>query len=82
MWKPRKDSSLSRRELVTGLGAAGAALFASGSTLGADAGLQIAGKPVEIQLTPASPHTFRLTVQAIQDGALVDIPDDGTLTQA
>ncbi len=81
MWKPRKDSSLSRRQVVTGLGAAGAALFAPGSSRGADAGLQIAGKDVEIQLTQLSPHTFRLTVQAIQDGALVDIPDDGTLTQ-
>ena len=42
----------------------------------------MAGKDVEIQLTPVSPHTFRLTVQPVVDGKLLAVPDDGTLVQA
>ena len=56
-------------------------MLTPGAIRGADTGLRIAGKDVEIQLTSVSPHTFRLTVQPIQDGKLVDIADDGTLLQ-
>ncbi len=62
--------------MVQGLGAA---FLTTGGSRGADTGLQIAGKDVEIQLTSVSAHTFRLTVQPIQDGRLADIADDGTL---
>ena len=79
MLKPRKDSSFSRRSLVKSLGAAGAAFLGPGALGGADAALQVAGKDVEIQLTPVSPRTFRITVQPVVDGKLVEIPDDGTL---
>jgi alpha-glucosidase/alpha-D-xyloside xylohydrolase len=67
--------------MVQSLGAAGAALVTPGAIRGADTGLRIAGKDVEIQLTSVSPHTFRLTVQPIHDGKLVDIADDGTLIE-
>jgi alpha-glucosidase/alpha-D-xyloside xylohydrolase len=79
MSKSRNDSSLSRRRMVRTLGVAGAALFTPGASRGADTGLQVAGKNVEIQLTSVGPLTFRLTAQPIQDGKLVDIADDGTL---
>jgi alpha-glucosidase (family GH31 glycosyl hydrolase) len=77
----RKRSSLSRRRIVQSLGAAGVGFLAPGASSGAEGALQIAGKEVEIQLTPASPHTFRITVQPIQDGKLGEIPDDGTLVR-
>ena len=79
MAKSRNWSSFSRRRMVQGLGAAGAVFLSPGATRGADLGARIAGKDVEIQLTSVSPRTFRLTVQPIQDGKLVDIVDDGTL---
>jgi alpha-glucosidase/alpha-D-xyloside xylohydrolase len=66
---------------VQGIGAAGAASLAPGAGRGADADLRIAGKEVEIQLTAVSPHTFRLTIQPIQDGKLAGIADDGTLVR-
>jgi alpha-glucosidase/alpha-D-xyloside xylohydrolase len=67
--------------MVRSLGVAGAAFLTRTATYGADAGLHVAGKPVEIQLTPVSPHTFRFTVQLIQNGKLVDVADDGTLLE-
>jgi alpha-glucosidase/alpha-D-xyloside xylohydrolase len=73
----RNTSSFSRRRMVQGLGAAGAAWLAPC----ADADLRIAGKDVAIQLTSVSRHTFRLTVQPIQDGKPADLDDDGTLIQ-
>jgi alpha-glucosidase (family GH31 glycosyl hydrolase) len=65
--------------MVQSLGATGAVLLAPAAVRGADAALQIAGKEIEIQLVPVSPHTLRITVQQIQDGKLAPIPDDGTL---
>jgi alpha-glucosidase (family GH31 glycosyl hydrolase) len=79
MSKSRNDSSLSRRRMVQTLGVAGAAFLTPSASRGADTGLQVAGKNVEIQLTSVSPHTFHLTVQPIQDGKLVDVAHDGTL---
>jgi alpha-glucosidase/alpha-D-xyloside xylohydrolase len=67
--------------MVRSLGVAGAAFLTRNATYGANAGLQVAGKPVEIQLTSVSRHTFRLNVQLIQNGKLVDIADDGTLLE-
>lgn len=81
MAKAQDTSSVSRRRIVQGLSAAGVALLAPGGIRGADAGLRIAGRDVEIQLTSISAHTFRLTVQPIQDGRLAEIVDDGTLLQ-
>ncbi len=69
-----KPSSVSRRRIVQGLGAT----FLAPALGAADTPLKIAGKDVEIHLTSVSPHTFRLTVQPILDGKLVDTADDGT----
>ena len=76
MAKTKTDSSFSRRRMVQGLGAS---LLASPALHAADSSLQIAGKDVEIHLTPVSPQTFRLTIQPIVDGKLAEIPEDGTL---
>ena len=81
MANTQNHSPLSRRRMVQSLGAAGAALLTPNAGRAADAGLRIAGRDVEIQLTSVSPYTCRLTVQPMEEGKLVDIPDDGTLLQ-
>lgn len=43
-----------------------------------DTPIQIAGKPVEIALTPVSPQTVRITIQPIENGA---VPVDGALVK-
>src|ERR1035437_2763083 len=80
MPKLRNHSSLSRRQVVQTLGAAGAALLADGGSA-ADSALRVVGQEVEIQLTAVSPHTFRLSVLPIKDGKAVAVPSNGTLVQ-
>jgi alpha-glucosidase/alpha-D-xyloside xylohydrolase len=81
MAKFGSDSSLSRRRMVKSLGATGAAFLTPGATRGDEAALRIAGKDIELQLTSVSSHTFRITVQTIQDGKMAVTADDGTLIQ-
>ncbi len=78
MAESQDDSSLSRRRM---LGAVGAALLTHETVRGSETGLRVARKDVEIQLAAVSSHTFRLTVQAVEDGKLSNIIDDGTLVQ-
>jgi alpha-glucosidase/alpha-D-xyloside xylohydrolase len=44
-----------------------------------DAGVEIAGRPVEIALTAIGTHTVRVTAQAIENGRPQPIPSDGAL---
>jgi alpha-glucosidase/alpha-D-xyloside xylohydrolase len=81
MAKIPSNSSFSRRRMVRSLSAAGAVLLTPAAVRGAEAGLRVAGKDVEIQFTSVSPHTLRIAVQPIEDGKLADILDDGTLVQ-
>lgn len=76
MQRPPNDSSPSRRRVVKAFAGAGFLVPRL-----AQAKLQVAGKDVEIRLTPVSPYTFRLTIQPFREGKLVEIPDDGTLTR-
>jgi alpha-glucosidase (family GH31 glycosyl hydrolase) len=71
----------SRRKIVQALGCAGASFLAPDVLHGASTELRIASEDVEISLTPVSAHTFRLTIQQLQDGKLVEVPDDGILVQ-
>jgi len=68
----------SRRKIVQGLGAS---LLAPEVSTCATPSLRVAGKEVEIVISPVSTHTFRLTVQSLGAGKAVGIPDDGTLLQ-
>jgi alpha-glucosidase (family GH31 glycosyl hydrolase) len=43
--------------------------------------IQIAGRPVEIAVTPVSPQTVRIAIQAIENGQLEPIPSDGALVK-
>jgi alpha-glucosidase (family GH31 glycosyl hydrolase) len=63
------------------LGALGAVSLPHKTVRGSETDLRVAGKEVEIQLAAVSLHTFRLTVQAVEDGKLSSIVDDGTLVQ-
>jgi alpha-glucosidase/alpha-D-xyloside xylohydrolase len=46
-----------------------------------EADLHISGRPVEITVTPASPHTVRIAAQAIENGQPRPIPSDGALVR-
>ncbi|HLK65835.1 MAG TPA: TIM-barrel domain-containing protein [Bryobacteraceae bacterium] len=76
--RPRSQS-LSRRSWVQQVGAAGAALLLPGEDQAASS-LQVAGQEIEIQITPLSPHTFRLSLVPLQDGKPAAIRDDGILS--
>lgn len=65
---------MNRREALKRVGAAGAALLVPSQQ-------KAAGDDVEIQITPVSPNTFRLTVLPIKDGQLAPVPTDGSLVQ-
>ena len=81
MPKLRNESPPSRRKMLRGLSAAGAALFAPVVGHAAKDGLEVAGQEVEIQLASVSPHAFRLSVLPIEDGKAAPVPSDGTLVQ-
>ena len=70
--------SLSRRQMLTGASAAAMLGRSSGA---AETQLRVAGREVEIQLAPVSPHAVRLTVLPIHDGKLAAVPYDGSLVQ-
>jgi alpha-glucosidase/alpha-D-xyloside xylohydrolase len=70
--------SLNRRQILKQASAAGAAFLAPADAAEA---LRIADQEVAIQLAPASPHTFRLTVLPIRHGTPATVPDDGALAQ-
>ena len=68
---------MTRRQILRGIALAGADSFARAKT----ADIRIDGKPVEIALTSVSPHTVRITAQAIEDGWTRPIPNDGALAR-
>jgi hypothetical protein len=61
---------------------AGASLLMPGLAGAVDAPLRIAGQDVELQISPVSAHTFRLTALPIHEGRLATLPDIGTVVQA
>ena len=70
---------ISRREAVKQLGAG---LAVSGSIIrGTNAGIVIAGMPVEIAVTSLGPGTVRITVRPLENGAPAAVPGTGALVQ-
>jgi alpha-glucosidase (family GH31 glycosyl hydrolase) len=61
--------------------AAGVAVFAHGQLEADEKLLQVAGREVEIQLTPVSAYTFRLSVRPVNDGKPIDVSSDGSLVE-
>ncbi|MBZ5626509.1 MAG: DUF5110 domain-containing protein [Acidobacteriia bacterium] len=69
-----------RREALKSVATAGAgALLNQG--LAQDGAIQVAGRPVEIALTAASPQTVRITVQALENGQPQPMASDGALVK-
>jgi alpha-glucosidase (family GH31 glycosyl hydrolase) len=61
--------------------AAGAAVLAHGRVQADEQVLQIAGRDVEIQMTPVSGFTFRLSVLPLQNGKPIEPASDGSLEE-
>src|SRR5580700_5071439 len=70
--------AISRR---TWMQAAGAAVLAHGRVQADEQVLQIAGRDVEIQMTPVSGFTFRLSVLPLQNGKPIEPASDGSLEE-
>jgi alpha-glucosidase (family GH31 glycosyl hydrolase) len=73
------DSPFTRRDALKGMLSTGAAaLIKPPSALVPTSDLQLSSRPVEVTLTSISAQAVRITVQALQDGAL-PLPEDGAL---
>ena len=71
-----------RRDVLKGLAAASTAIVLPRDLQGSQQDEAIAAPPVEIQITPVSPHTFRLSILAVdKNGVVPAIPSDGSLVQ-
>ena len=68
-----------RRDVLKGLVAASTAMLVPQRDGALSAQLQ--APPVEIQVTPLGPATFRLSILAVNNGSVGDIPMDGSLVQ-
>lgn len=71
----------SRRQVLQGVATTGAVLFGNAEARAAETKLRVAGSDVELQITTVSPHTFRLSVLPLRNGAPVAIPADGSLVR-
>src|ERR1700683_1937741 len=77
-----KSMPISRRVVLKGLGTAGATSFlATQAGAAEDEGLKIAGKAVEVSVTPVGPSIVRVSVVPIEGGRPQPIPSDGSLVQ-
>jgi alpha-glucosidase/alpha-D-xyloside xylohydrolase len=72
--------SVSRRNAMKRLGAAGAGLLIpAGLPRGVRGPIIVAGRPVEIAVSALGPATIRLTAVPLEGGRAAAIPDDGAL---
>ena len=73
---------ISRRTVLKGLGAAGAIPLRGASAVAVaveDPPLRVAGRPVEVTVTPIGLRIIRVSVIPTEDGRPQPIPDDGSL---
>ena len=71
---------LSRREVLHHIGAAAAAITPF-TARAQDRELRIAGDEVELQVSPVSARTVRVTIVPVQNGAVGSVPSNGSLVQ-
>ena len=72
-----------RRDILKGAGAICATnLLWVASNTAPQQNLQVADRDVEVQLSPVSPHTFRLSVLPIEGGQPQPLKSNGSLVQA
>jgi alpha-glucosidase (family GH31 glycosyl hydrolase) len=72
---------LNRREMLKGLAAASAAMVVSPKPPAAQEATTTVGRPIEIEITAVSAHTFRLSISPLTQGPSASIPFDGSLVQ-
>ena len=70
-----------RRQLLKGMSAACAAYVLPYRGEPSESALRIAGQDAEVQVTPISAHTFRLSILPIANEKLAAIPVDGSLVR-
>ncbi len=72
---------ISRRMALKGLGVSGATvcMAASGEAAAEQDALKVAGKAVEVRVTPIGPQIVRISVVPIENGQPQPIPSDGSL---
>ncbi|MGA2300825.1 MAG: TIM-barrel domain-containing protein [Candidatus Acidiferrum sp.] len=71
-----------RRDVLKGLVAASTAVIVRPTLRAAGEDPSAPAQPVEVQITPVSPHTFRLSILPVLNNGLVgSIPSDGSLVQ-
>jgi alpha-glucosidase (family GH31 glycosyl hydrolase) len=69
-----------RRDVLKGLAAASTAIVLPRDLQGSQQDEPIVAPQVEIQITPLSPHTFRLSILALdKNGVVQALPSDGSL---
>jgi alpha-glucosidase (family GH31 glycosyl hydrolase) len=74
--------SWNRREVLKGLVAASTAILAPPTRGAAQEGGEADARAVELQVTPISPYTFRMSLLPVaQNGLVGSIPYDGSLVQ-
>lgn len=74
------DSPFTRRDALKGMLSTGAAaLIKPPATLVHASPIQVLSHPVEITLMSVSAQTVRITVQPLQDGGTLPLPNDGAL---
>jgi len=72
----------SRRSVLKGLAAASATVIVPAKPGAMPDDDRIPGQPVEVQITPISPHAFRLSILPLgKDGSVGSIPSNGSLVQ-
>ncbi len=73
---------VTRREALKAAASIGTgALLPGANAIAQDMPIQVAGRPVEIAVTPVSAQTARITIRAIENGELQPIPYDGALVK-
>ncbi|MGC1650418.1 MAG: TIM-barrel domain-containing protein [Candidatus Sulfotelmatobacter sp.] len=70
-----------RRDVLKGLLAASTAMIIPEPGAAAQDVEPVSGPPVEIQITPVSAFTFRLSVLPVNNGSIAEVPDDGSLVK-
>jgi len=74
-------SKITRRQALRGAAAGVQSLLHEPSAPARESGILIAGLPVELTLTPCSPHTVRIAIQPLENGQPQPIPSDGALAR-
>lgn len=75
-------SHWNRRDVLKGLAAASSAIVLPYQLRASQQGQSLTPPPLEIQITPVTPHTFRLSILSVdQNGVVQAIPFDGSLVQ-